>query len=261
MFDNKNTQPPLKRFGPQPVLITPSVIIPSEIICDNKKTQPPLKRFGPQVPIHRPELSSSSEFGRNSILEGDDDPMDIQFDLRPKLPSHVPTPETIDRMDEPLLYHLQTLLFAGDADNSNEGTNSETKERRNIKNIPPAPVTPNESPVTSSGRKLLRRTPSTKWGPDVWKSLKSSNNSINSNQSNSTGDCSSTKSISSCESFEEINDSANPDAKWRDIPVLPEVTVKTKSNNGSKTPLQRQWIQENTLNLHSMNGSVHSVMR
>jgi hypothetical protein len=139
------------------------------------KNQP--KQFGEKIVVSKPDLSRSK-----SIM------LEINLDPHPELPSHVPTPDTIDDIDESWTNKVEGVI-----DNALGGIhhhfsnifadNNQGKNNNNIK-YAPSFDTPPQSPV-SSGRKsieskmlltppLSASTKTTKWGPEIWNAKKSS---------------------------------------------------------------------------------------
>lgn len=148
------------------------------------------KEFGELVPAtKKPDLSllSASEVRRKLVLE-----LEVNLDPRPELPSHVPTPETIDDIDndEPWTNKVEGVLdnaldgihhhFSNVFDHTPENDDQTKNKMHNLNVIKYAPSfeTPPQSPVSSkkTKSKLLLTPPmtKTKWGPEVWNAKKSS---------------------------------------------------------------------------------------
>jgi hypothetical protein len=140
------------------------------------KNQP--KQFGENIVVSKPNVSRSK-----SIL------LEIDLDPHPQLPSHIPTPDTIDDIDE-----AWTSKVEGVIDNalggihhhfSNIFADNDNNQGKNNNNIKYAPSfdTPPQSPV-ACGKKSIKSklllTPqsssakTTKWGPEIWNAKKNS---------------------------------------------------------------------------------------
>mmetsp|Transcript_21980 Transcript_21980/g.47825 ORF Transcript_21980/g.47825 Transcript_21980/m.47825 type:complete len:376 (-) Transcript_21980:413-1540(-) len=176
------------------------------------------KNFGERIWVHKPDLRSLSNTKISDKQSGNDRrkvqqqqstnrsivELSILPMLVPELPSHVPTPKTIETNDEPwtnkiedaldgIHYHIQTIFSsAGDNNghhhhNNSSGSgknNTNTNRGKPIKNAP-SPISPPESPLSTSRKSkapLTMATPlqsRTKWGPDFWQSQKSLNTASN----------------------------------------------------------------------------------
>ena len=164
----------------------------------------PKKNFGEKISIHKPDSDEKSGNDRRktqqqqrsnrNVVELSVVPM-----LVPELPSHVPTPKTIETNLEPwtnkiedalggIHHHIQTIFSSAGDDNNihhqhnnSSGKNNYTNRGKPIK-YSPSPNTPPESPLSTSRKSkvtLTMTTPTqskTKWGPDFWNSQKSPNN-------------------------------------------------------------------------------------
>jgi hypothetical protein len=230
-------------------------------------TQPLQKQFGEMITIQKPDLSSSSD------SDGDDDSLlDMRFHLRPELPSHVPTPETIN-------HGLFRTMFATDDDD--EGAKQRSNRRKADRQQPitdaPTPATLHASSLTPRNLDILIASPSgSKWGSDVWNykrrvfmteccSCPSLVAEQSSSPSHSVGNSIGSKNKSISLTYNSTTCAQN---KTRAKLILSEETVerttptkmvaRPKSSHNvvnNKPPsaslLQRQWMQENALNLHS----------
>ncbi|OEU06651.1 hypothetical protein FRACYDRAFT_254204 [Fragilariopsis cylindrus CCMP1102] len=136
------------------------------------------KQFGEKIVFSKPDVSRSK-----SILH------EINLDPHhPQLPSHVPTPDTIDDVDEPWTSKVEGVIdnalggihhhFSNIFSDNNQGKNN------NIIKYAPSFDTPSQSPV-SLGKKTLKSkllltppisssTKTTKWGPEIWNAKMSS---------------------------------------------------------------------------------------
>jgi hypothetical protein len=157
---------------------------------DFKKQQNPVGKK-PQQVHHK---NQQKQFGENIAAAKKPDSirlseLDINLNPHPELPSHVPTPATIDDIDELWtnkvegvidnalggIHHHFTNIFA----DNNQGKNN------NIKHYVTSFDTPPQSPV-STGKKSIRSklvltppsasssTKTSKWGPEIWNAKKSS---------------------------------------------------------------------------------------
>jgi len=127
--------------------------------------QPCQKEFGALVSIHKPDLISPSS------SDSDEDTVELRYDVPPELPCHVPTPETINQVRG-----LGGFLKRDFSQDSHDTTLS-SKERRRQKLLKKAPTTASDDSVYACGKlQILITSPvSTKWGPDIWNSLKTNN--------------------------------------------------------------------------------------
>ena len=210
----------------------------------NHKDQP--KQFGEKISAgtKKLDLSSQSDHSvlRKSLLLDNccchtEDTLEIEINLNPhtELPSHVPTPETIDQIDdsndnnEPWInkvegvidhtlggmHHHFTNMFI---DHSTSNGTSPVKYGNQPKNnntdhttkYAPSFETPPQSPVTNKKTlksKLLLTPPlkssrRTKWGSEIWNAKKSSpTNSLSTMVSSSSSSMSTDSSDNSSESF------------------------------------------------------------
>ncbi len=195
------------------------------------------RNYGEQLTIHKPDLNAS--FDGN-----EENPFEIRFDLIPELPSHVPTPETIDEGLEGFQRQLQTIFTA------DEGITSPTRKRTGLSS---KSLTPHHSPQSPRAIKILIASPkSSKWGPEVWKSKIRPNFSRPSHVTKRP--LSPSDHIGELESASDQLESPTTGSKL----ILSEEVVETVKRNNrpssqqkrSALPLQRQWMEENALNLH-----------
>jgi len=128
--------------------------------------EPCQKEFGALVSIHKPDLISPSS------SDSDEDTVELRYDLAPELPCHVPTPETINQVRG-----LGSFLKRDFSHDSHDTTTLSSKERRRKKLLKKAPNTASDDSVYACGKmQILITSPvSTKWGPDIWNSLKTNN--------------------------------------------------------------------------------------
>jgi len=118
-----------------------------------QQEQPRQKEFGELFTIHKPDLTNDSDLSENSDdHHQDEDPFHIRFDMTPEFPSHVPTPETIDEVENEQRPWIPRI-FSGEDDKEDD--------------IPTArsPITPTASRKTLSPAYSPR---ATRWGSDVW---------------------------------------------------------------------------------------------
>lgn len=237
--------------------------------------EPCQKEFGELFAIHKPLISPD-------VSESEDDPVELQYDLPPELPCHVPTPQTINQ-EGGLGAFLKRELSSDSLD-----TTPSSRERRRQKLLQTAPTTATDESVYACGKlQILITTPvSTKWGPDIWNSLKTSRKGFFSSKRAADGEGSvstpkqgrrkktrgNKRPQSPVSPIGKSNDENCPPTspKTNAKLVLSEETVETmlvaptvSSNNKSRTSsftsnkrrraslLQRKWMQENALNLHS----------
>lgn len=214
------------------------------------------KQFGEVLTIHKPDLSSSSD------SDGGDDSLDMRFHLRPELPSHVPTPETIN-------HGLFRTMFAANDDGAEKRTKRRKAERQQPITDAPTPASSHAYPQTSRNLKILIDSPSSsKWGPDVWNYKRRILVAERPpSPSHSVGKSNSSKKQSTSSTYNSATPTQNQTSKVilsEEMVETVERTAPTKmvartksSHNGAnnKTPsaslLQRQWMQEIALNLHS----------
>jgi len=161
--------------------------------------QSPQKKFGEQLAIQK-----------HSILDGDDHSLDLRFDLRPDFPSHVPTPETIDRVDEPtsklgrIQHRLQNKFAADDDEAMNRIRTQRGKDKSPPIKSTPSTVVPSGSPLASGKLKVLITSPvGTKWGSDVWNTIKMNSHINESPETSSPKSRRSSESRSSVSSLDE----------------------------------------------------------
>lgn len=144
----------------------------------NRHGKKPLKIFAEKITIRKPQ----------SMMESNDDNCEINDIVivrrnfipeiaeikRTDLPSHVPTPDTIDdnalekANENPWFSSIFTILDGGNQKNNNKVSTNE----RPIKYFPSFD-TPPSTPVAS--KKKLKK--GTKWGSDYWHAKKSNNKS------------------------------------------------------------------------------------
>mmetsp|Transcript_20347 Transcript_20347/g.41899 ORF Transcript_20347/g.41899 Transcript_20347/m.41899 type:complete len:241 (+) Transcript_20347:112-834(+) len=201
--------------------------------------QPLQRKYGEQLTIRKPDLNASF----NSSDE--DNPFDIRFDLMPELPSHVPTPETIDEGLEGFQRQLQTIFTA------DEGITTPTRKRTGLSQIP---KTPHHSPHSPGAAKIVNASPNgSKWGPEIWKSKMGPSFSHSSHVTKRP--VSPSDPVSELRSARKQLDSSPTSSKL----ILSEEIVETVKRNNSPASqktrselpqLQRRWMEENALNLH-----------
>merc|ERR1711933_97519 len=143
-----------------------------------------------------PDLNSPDE----QASDQSDYSPDVRFDLRPEFPSHVPTPETINLG---INHHIKTM-FDGDDEKPRKRTRRQRNRKKNAKSMKLI-VPPNPTIIASTSKmKILVASPfSTKWGSDVWNSIKI-NGQIDSSESVRTN--SSSRSNSDDSSNSDSND-------------------------------------------------------
>jgi hypothetical protein len=229
-----------------------------------RESQSPQKEFGEVLTINK--------------SESDDDPLDLQFDLRPELPSHVPTPRTINQG----LTGIKTM-FDADDDATTKRVKRNSNKRLSTK-VLSTPVTPeSSSDGTTRKLKILIASPSSsKWGPDVWKSKMRDplslpplpplpSNVTKRPPSPSSAPLHKSKSAKKLNTSSTKNTSTPTQNKTNVKVILSEESIETvdkslHSTKGAKnksfnsylnnkgfmaSPLQRRWMQENELNLYS----------
>jgi len=150
------------------------------------------KEFGETVSIQKPDLQSMMDVGairRNDLGSGDDQDGDHSREtqqgrrcsaLIPELPSHVPTPQTIQAYDEPwsnkvedALQTITTIFSAGESSHYHHHNNTHTHspkpgESPLPRKYAPSVITPPQSPVSTRSKKVIAAPQS--WGKDFWSS-------------------------------------------------------------------------------------------
>jgi len=196
------------------------------------------RSYGEQLTIHKPDFNASFD-------SNEENPFEIRFDLIPELPSHVPTPETIDEGLEGFQRQLQTIFTA------DEGIIAPTRKRTGLSS---KGLSPHHTPESTSATKIVIASPkSSKWGPEVWKSKMRPSFSRPSHATKRP--LSPSDHLGELQSARDQLESPPASSKL----ILSEEVVETvkRTNNSpssqrmrSALPLQRQWMEENALNLH-----------
>lgn len=245
-----------------------------------------LKEFGELVSIHTPNQSNTpSSIHRASLSDNHNEPATLSPKhpqsrlLLPQLPSHVPTPETIESNDDHwssgnhhalggIHHHLQTMIFAGDKDREDD---DEYHREIDIK-YAPSLITPPESPVATSNRKTLKidtplshsehSTKSTRWGPDFWK-LKKMERDLRSTRSSSerTIDTSNASVLDRTNHVAHVAASLPPPPPFTKRPASPSLILGTEIVCKKKTPSSPE-IQNhyNPSNKDSTNEKTHNQL-
>lgn len=168
-------------------------------MINSRQIESSQKQFGELFAVHVPDLNLPEE----KSLDNDDYCSDIRFDLRPEFPSHVPTPETINLG---INYHIKTM-FAGDDEKPKKRTRRRKNRKENAKPlkvvVPPAPTLSTPTPKM----KILVASPfSTKWGSDVWNSIKINGPATSSRSARKNLSCSSKYTYSDESSYSDKTD-------------------------------------------------------
>ena len=214
----------------------------------SRDTQPSQKEFGELFTIHIPDVISPT------ASEESEDAFEIQFLLQPELPSHVPTPKTIDQG----LAHNIKNIFSADEDDYI----IKRKRSKSRKNESPTPASPSDSPSLKKTAQTVISSPNrSKWGPDVWNSKRRKFFSVPPIMTH--------RPPSPSNPFDELDNSfEQTSAKLimseeqvetvvRPVPTTTVGTANRYHNYGTvpkkrvTSTLERRWLQENALNLHS----------
>ncbi len=225
----------------------------------HRKTQPLEKTFGEQLTIKKPDLTSKIDIG----VEGDQ--FDQRYVLMPELPSHIPTPATIDQGLEGIQRQFETMFTEDD------GVTTPTKKRnRRKKNAKEdieqqhaplhAPGTPDHSPYSTKALKILIASPyGSKWGPEVWKS-KMQRSFSRPDQANTAPPSPSSSAGESVNTRDQVESPINSPKLIMSEDAVETVEREYSPLNRKKhaaSPLQLRWIEQNALNLHSSCENLH----
>jgi len=179
------------------------------------------KQFGELFTVQVPESNLPDE----KSFDSDDYSSDIRFDLRPEFPSHVPTPETINLG---INYHIKTM-FDGDDGQPKKSTRRQRNRKKNAKSMKALGLpTQTISTPTPKMKILIASTFSTKWGSDVWNSIKI----------NGVSSQSSTTRLSSSSNFINSDGSIHSD-RTDDTSLASDKTPQQEQPNRRKGPLRR----------------------
>eukprot|EP00535_Pseudo-nitzschia_heimii_P004087 CAMPEP_0197182958 /NCGR_PEP_ID=MMETSP1423-20130617/7137_1 /TAXON_ID=476441 /ORGANISM="Pseudo-nitzschia heimii, Strain UNC1101" /LENGTH=237 /DNA_ID=CAMNT_0042633467 /DNA_START=23 /DNA_END=733 /DNA_ORIENTATION=+ len=188
---------------------------------NKRHIESPQKEFGELFTIHMPDLQSPN----NNSLRQDEDSASLQFGLLPELPSHIPTPQTINLG---INYRLQTI-FTGDDTKPKKRTKRE-KTLEKSANSTEVEGKPTISLPTSNMNISIASPSSTKWGSDIWNSI-NVNGPVDSSLSGRKSPFSDSNSTKS-------NESSNGD-DIDDLSLASDKTPQQAQANTKGSPLRR----------------------
>ena len=217
-----------------------------------QQEQPRQKEFGELFTIHKPDLTTDSDSSENSDdHHQDEDPFHIRFDMTPEFPSHVPTPETIDKVENEQRPWIPRI-FSGEDDNEDDITTARS------------PMTPTASRKTLSPAYSPRATRwgSDVWNPEVWNLLRTntfeSTSSTDSSLDNDAGSFVSIRpEIVNLRDTMVRNKLRLMKRRTNQSPPSPIHTDPNDDNDDDTewsrcaSPLQKKWMKQNALNLYS----------
>jgi len=211
--------------------------------------QPCQKKFGELLKIQKPDEHECD--------------LDLSFELLPELPSHVPTPKTINQGLGPIHHQLRTLFAADDGAPKKRRTKRRKQQSQGAQSTTQAAP---QSPHATKGYTMLVASPhSSKWGRDVWESKRNFlRPPLMNKRPSSPSDSSQSTHITALEDSEELVNTGDDSApivelakiKRKEIgndamTLTPNTNYHINRRTSSPSPLQRKWMQENALNLHA----------
>lgn len=227
----------------------------------NSKIQPLEKEFGEQLSIKTPDFTPKKTVtigarGR-SLFEGCS-LFDQKYELSPELPSHIPTPATIDQGLEGIQRQFENMWTEDDGVTTTPRRRRKSKLKKNAQELIDqqhvplhSPGTPDPSPYsTKAARVIVTSQYGSKWGPEVWKSKLRLPFADAPTAPPSPSD-SSDESVNTRDSVESPGGSPKLIVSEDTVGIVERETRPLRKKKYAASPLQLQWIEQNALNLHS----------
>ncbi len=223
------------------------------------KIQPLEKEFGELLTIKTPDFTPKKKVkigvkGRSLF--------DQRYELSPELPSHIPTPATIDQGLEGIQRQFETMLTEDDG-----VTTSSTPRRKSYKFKKNAqelikqqhaplhsPRSPDPSPYSTKAARVIISSPyGSKWGPEVWKSKMRLpfSDTVDAKTAPPSPSSSSDESANTRDQVESPGGSPKLIVSEDTVETVERGNRQLNRKKYAASPLQLQWIEQNALNLHS----------